>query len=122
MTADELLLHLRSLEERLLDPSVRRSPEELNSLLAAEFIEYGASGRSFTREQIVSELATEAPATLTLSDVQLRFSSDTSALLTYTAARTDALGTRTSLRSSFWILRDGRWQMLFHQGTRISAA
>jgi catechol 2,3-dioxygenase-like lactoylglutathione lyase family enzyme len=27
-----------------------------------------------------------------------------------------------SLRSSLWVMRDGRWQMLFHQGTTIPGA
>jgi len=26
-----------------------------------------------------------------------------------------------SLRSSLWVRRDNRWQMVFHQGTRLAA-
>jgi hypothetical protein len=42
------------------------------------------------------------------------------ALVTYRAIRAapGALAVQ-SLRSSIWACRDGRWQMLFHQGTRI---
>ena len=39
--------HLRTLEERLLQPDVRRSAQAVASLLADEFVEFGSSGRVF---------------------------------------------------------------------------
>jgi hypothetical protein len=41
--------------------------------------------------------------------------------VTYRAVRRDESDHSevASLRSSLWVIRDGRWQMLFHQGTRV---
>jgi hypothetical protein len=49
----------RKLEERLLRPDVRSSAEQLDKLLADEFIEFGSSGRVFNKEQIIGTLAYE---------------------------------------------------------------
>jgi hypothetical protein len=51
--------HFRNLEERLLRPAVRRSPDEADKLLAMDFIEFGSSGAVSNRQQIVDRLATE---------------------------------------------------------------
>lgn len=113
---DELLF----LESRLLDPAVRRSPGAVKQLLADEFTEFGSSGRIFTKEQILLELSSEPAASLSISDFKLRFADRESALVTYRSTRIDNAGAqRIALRSSFWIRRDARWQMLFHQGTRL---
>ena len=42
------------------------------------------------------------------------------ALLIYRSTRTTTLQAATrALRSSLWVHRDNRWQMIFHQGTPI---
>jgi glyoxylase I family protein len=43
------------------------------------------------------------------------------ALVTYSIRREDSQPVHT-LRSSIWQLRDGRWQLVFHQGTRTSTS
>lgn len=50
---------LQRLEERLLDPKVRRDPKEVSALLAEEFKEIGASGRRYTRGEILALLKEE---------------------------------------------------------------
>ncbi|HEV2279484.1 MAG TPA: nuclear transport factor 2 family protein [Acidobacteriaceae bacterium] len=110
--ADEL----RLLEERLLDPEVRRDRTAVASLLTPEFLEYGSSGRVFTRDEVLELLACEEPICIQLSDYVARLLAPHVAIVTWRAIRPD--GTQ-SLRSSLWIRRDGRWQMLFHQGTPV---
>jgi len=118
-TGRELVDELLALESRLLDPAVRRSRETVDLLLAEEFTEFGSSGRIFTKEQILIELSSEPVVSFSISDFKLRFAHHESALVTYLSVRTDETGARhIALRSSFWIHRDARWQMLFHQGTR----
>jgi hypothetical protein len=112
--------HLRSLEEQLLDPATRTSPAQLNHLLAPDFLEFGSSGRTFTRAEILAALASELPAAiLHLSDFNLQASAPGWALVTYRSTRITPAASRSALRSSTWIHRDGRWQLLFHQGTLI---
>jgi hypothetical protein len=51
--ADALASHLRALETSLLQPDVRKS-KQLVALLAEEFIEFGTSGRVYTKEDLGS--------------------------------------------------------------------
>jgi hypothetical protein len=113
---DELQTLLLAYEQQLLDPSVRREPATASALLAEDFREFGSSGRSFDRSAILDLLASEPPSTqpvATISDFALtRFGAD-AALVTYRATHP----TRITLRSSLWVCREGRWLLLFHQGT-----
>lgn len=114
-----LIDHLRSLEEQLLDPATRTSASGLTHLLAPEFVEFGSSGRCFTRPETIAALASDPPSTsLHLTDFNLHASTPSWALVTYRCTRQSATGTKhASLRSSTWVHRDDRWQLLFHQGT-----
>jgi hypothetical protein len=52
----------RELEERLMQPSVRGSPEQVAQLLADDFVEVGKSGRVYDKQQIMELLQREQPA------------------------------------------------------------
>jgi hypothetical protein len=114
--------HLKELEERLLDPTVRRNAALGASLLAEDFIEFGSSGRSFDKTSILEELKNEPtrPAPI-LSDFSARTLAPEVALVTYRTTRLDnsGQGTAHAWRSSIWVNRAGSWQMTFHQGTPI---
>jgi hypothetical protein len=118
-----LTAHLQHLEERLLDPIVRRDPAQLDALLADDFREFGSSGRSYTKADMLDFLHSEPTSifTLSLRDFTLQLLSPTIALATYLSTRRDhATGKTTeALRSSIWTLQNDTWQMRFHQGTRI---
>jgi hypothetical protein len=119
-SSQELAAHLFDLEQQLLEPSTRRDSTALTSLLAEDFREFGSSGRICTRQQIIDALAAESPRTITLSDPLCQQLADDIVLLTYRSTRTTALKTASqALRSSLWVYRDNRWQMLVHPGTRI---
>lgn len=47
--------HLRQLEEQLLDPVLRKNREHVANLLIDDFVEFGASGRIFHKEDILPE-------------------------------------------------------------------
>jgi hypothetical protein len=116
-SSQEFAAHLFRLEQQLLQPSTRRDAAALTSLLAEDFREFGSSGRIYTRQQIIDALETESPHTILLSDPLCQQVAEEVALLTY---RTAAPRTAShALRSSLWVYRDDRWQMIFHQGTRI---
>jgi hypothetical protein len=115
---------IRDLEESLLDPRIRRSREALHELLADEFLEFGSSGRRYTKAEIVEALVAETAVAprFTLSDFSLLVIAPGAALATY---RAEARGANQpepqhSLRSSIWTFRSGRWQLVFHQGTGIA--
>ncbi|UWZ85031.1 nuclear transport factor 2 family protein [Occallatibacter riparius] len=112
---------LRRLEQSLLDLAVRRDGDRLRQLLSDDFLEFGSSGRVWTRKSIIDMLATETnffpPA---IEEFECTFLSEKVALVTYRTVRTDAkTGERlSSLRSSVWTRQNGEWRMRFHQGTR----
>lgn len=112
----------RRLEERLLDPANRISEADVANLLADEFIEFGSSGRVFGKQQILEELRSEPPVERSLTDFSARSLAPGVVLVTYRASRRDLDGqsAMTSLRTSIWKRIDGRWQMVFHQGTASS--
>ena len=108
----------RQLEERLLQAEVRQSAPELAELLADDFIEFGSSGRVFNKSQIIASLSHETPERRSLTEFKAVFLAPGVVLTTYRAFRHRATDTPiTSLRSSIWKLIEGRWQMIFHQGT-----
>jgi hypothetical protein len=110
--------HLRQLEEDLFRPEVRNNTEKTSAYLAEEFREFGSSGRIYTKAEILAELSSESPRTITLASFQCEALAPDVALVTYRSTRTVALGIPVHAnRSSLWVFRQGRWQMLFHQGT-----
>jgi hypothetical protein len=112
-----LLDELVRLEETLLRLGPACDRACIESLLAADFVEFGASGRVWDRAAILEELELPRERSFTLTDAACRPLGADAALLTYRIP-----GRRESLRSSLWARRDGRWQMLFHQGTLVPPA
>jgi hypothetical protein len=117
-----LTAHLQHLEGRLLDPAVRSDPAQLAALLADDFREFGSSGRSYTKAEILAHLTAEPSDafSLSLNDFAVQLLAPGVALATYRSTRRDhATGETTeALRSSIWTLQNDTWQMRFHQGTR----
>ena len=114
---NETLCHmLLSLEERLLDPEVRRDGGRLAALLADDFREFGKSGRVYDRESILALLAVEVAQAISIEAFTAELLGPEAALATYISQTVDGQRVR---RSSVWIYRQGRWQMLFHQGTAL---
>ena len=112
---------LRSLEEALLNPSLRRDSSAVLDLLSEDFREFGSSGRIWNRDQIVELLANETYSPVRVEDFRCETLAENVVLVTYRAVRTDA-GTGTpmsSLRSSIWIKEAKIWRVRFHQGTRV---
>lgn len=122
MRDDEIGEELRELEERLLQPDFRRSRLAVSALLADDFVEYGSSGRIFDKEQILDLLGTEPEQPTALADFDARAMSPDVVLVTYRCIRPDGPPERGAafLRSSLLVRREGRWQMVFHQGTRAA--
>jgi hypothetical protein len=120
--AEDVSSHLRRLEEALLDPGVRSDRTRVGELLADDFVEFGASGRIWKRDEILELLAGETPEPIAMADYACALLADDVALITYRAWRTDArTGTQSSsLRSSIWTKKPEEWRLRFHQGTRTS--
>ena len=120
MPTEPLLSVLRALECELHEPRVRRDRARLEELLHPSFSEFGRSGNTYTKAEIVAlSLNQEEAVRVHAQDFYVRVLAEGMALLTYKSAQVTDGGVleRPSLRSSLWKLGASGWQLLFHQGT-----
>ena len=113
---------VRRAELRLLEPEVRADAKDLAILLHPEFHEIGASGRRWTRAEVIQEFAQYEPVSdnpnVVVQDMSVQSVSGGVVLVTYRTIEPE----RSVLRSSLWV-RDSKpsegesWQIIFHQGT-----
>jgi hypothetical protein len=110
---------LERLELLLMDDEVRRDRERVGALLTHDFVEFGSSGRVWTREATLGLLATETYTPPRAEGFAFRLLGSDVALVTYRTMRKDVAGEETvTLRCSIWVRESGSWQVCFHQGTR----
>ena len=121
----ELLRTLKPLEIELHQAETRREPARLEELLHPDFEEFGRSGRTYSRSEVVAEFAdcSDFPD-IQAGDFSATAIGERAALLTYVSAHCAHSGERHrhTLRSSLWLLCDGHWQLRFHQGTPTEGA
>ena len=115
---------IRQLEEKLHRPEIRQSPKAVAALLAKGFVEFGSSGTIYDdKDELIAQMAKEKAEKLSSAviacDYSFRSISPDAVLVTYRAIRAikEDSPARHVLRSSIWQRIDGRWQMVFHQGT-----
>jgi glyoxylase I family protein len=118
MANEALEARLHRLESAL----ARRDPElldgdsrTLGQLIADDFLELGASGRTWRAADVRATLANEAPRDVPMAEFAVMRLAPTVALVTY-----ESRDPRHARRSSLWIRRNRRWQMVFHQGTLVA--
>jgi hypothetical protein len=105
-------------EMELLRPEVRADRQRLEALLDDDFVEIGATGRIWTRDELIAELfASPALDDLDVSDVAVRTVAPDVVLVTYTTSRADI----RVRRSAWWRSSGTGWRCIFHQGTRIAS-
>jgi hypothetical protein len=121
---DEITAQLFALEEALLDPAVRRDRARVSELVADDFVEFGSSGRVWTRDAILDLLEAEKNfIPPSVEEMACRSLGEGVMLVTYRTVRFNMdTGVRsTTLRSSVWTNGSRKWQIRFHQGTRADS-
>lgn len=120
---ENLKAKLIELEEHLFKAETRASYGELDELIADEFTEIGGSGVRFGKKEALERLPSELPPKISASEYELRHLAPNCAQLLYKAVMVKGGETTAiySLRCSIWSLINGRWQMIFHQGTLCKA-
>ncbi|SER59795.1 ribonuclease HI [Propionibacterium cyclohexanicum] len=103
-------------ERELLTDAVRSNAARLRVLLHPEFVEYGSSGRIWTRNRLMAQIEPLGGSTRLEVLGSARLGPD-ALLLRWRATSPSG----TSLRSSVWVRDDSlgrpRWRLLFCQGT-----
>ena len=111
--------HFFELETALHKREVRSSAKAVSELLADEFVEFGSSGRVYDKPAIIEALKNETgDPQITVEEFSVRDLASDVVLVTYKSKPAESQEV-TALRSSIWKRIGGRWQMVFHQGTRI---
>jgi hypothetical protein len=112
MAAD--LEEIIELELALLTPAVRHDRSAVAALLHSDFREVGASGRTWTRAEILDELARSSDrGSPEVSEVKAVELADRVVLITFTTATTE----RTVHRCSIWVSDGAAWSVIYHQAT-----
>lgn len=111
-------IELRRLEELLMNPVARKERRQVADLLDDDFVEFGSSGRVWTKEAILEVFATETRTPMEIEDFACHLLAEDLALVMYRAVRMgDSMERRTTLRSSIWRRDSTSWKIRFHQGT-----
>lgn len=110
---------LRALEETLWRAETRFDPELMDQTFAANFVEFGRSGRRYERADMIFEPDSDAviDARLPLPDYSVELIAPDVALATYTSEVRYGDELERGRRSSLWTRVEGRWKLRFHQGT-----
>lgn len=103
--------HLLQYEQQILE----RRAEDFASLLADDFFEFGSSGRTWTKQQVIDELSGSPAVQATIVDFRISWLAPDAVLATFRIVKGEGPG--GSLRSSIWRQSQGKWQLIFHQGT-----
>jgi ribonuclease HI len=104
---------VEALERELLGPEVRGDIGRTGVLLHPEFMEIGSSGRVWTRDAMMMALEEDPGERTELEVLGADRIGNDAVLLTYRSYARSG----TILRSSLWVLDNGRWRLRFHQGT-----
>ena len=106
--------HLRQLEEKLLKPEIRTSQINEEGYAIAGLFHSQVIDRVLYKDVMIGEEGIGV-VKMTLSDFDIHPLSEGIVLATYRIFNEEK--NQHTLRSSIWKLKDGRWQMIFHQGT-----
>lgn len=123
--SDKLLEQLRSLETELHQDETRRNRKRMDMLLHRDFVEFGRSGKRYSRADVLEEFgAGSALPAVEARHFDLVVLGEGAALLRYVSAHRNGNGDpeRPTLRSSVWVRTAAGWQIRFHQGTPTTQA
>jgi hypothetical protein len=117
-----VLEELRRREPIFHRPEFASNRADFEQMTSPGYWEVGASGRRYSRDFILHTLEQNPPvdaraAGWQSSDHQCRRLSPDTCLFTYTLRQ----GERLTRRATIWQKSPGGWQILYHQGTVVSA-
>jgi len=114
---------IKNFETELLQPEIRKSTERLDELIADEFTEIGESGKQYNKRDIFDALPKQSGIKFFLSNFKATEISFDVVLATFELEKeiSESGEKIMSLRSSIWKNKDGRWQIIYHQGTPLKS-
>jgi len=107
---------LRDLEESLWRAETRFDRAHMERVLAPDFVEFGRSGRTYSRADTLASPAVPIGGALPLEEFAVRELDRDTVLVTYVSRVGDAHPDLAN-RASIWSRSAGGWRLRFHQGT-----
>jgi hypothetical protein len=108
---------LTRLEEAMWREETRFDKAFMERALAPDFFEFGRSGRTYTRQQILDFPREPIDAQLPLEDFRVRLLDANTAQVTYNSKVRNQGVVEFGRRSSIWSRSGDTWVLRFHQGT-----
>lgn len=110
---------LQALEESLWRAETRFDDARMGRLFAEDFLEFGRSGRIYTRDEMLlgNGATTEIEAVLPLPEFRIRKLSDEIYQVLYVSKVRYGATLEIGNRSSLWRRKTDGWELCFHQGT-----
>ena len=109
----DMVEQFRARETAMWTTATRSDRTWMAAHLSPTFTEFGRSGRSYTRDEILELVVGEIDVVLPLPHFAARRLDDDVVLVTYRSISSD----NHSNRASVWVRRVDRWLLEFHQGT-----
>jgi hypothetical protein len=106
---------LTALEHAMWDELTRGDRSWMATHLTEDFSEFGYSGRTYTRDEVLDQPV--GPISVSLHDLTVRAVGRDAALVTYRSEEPRGWANR----SSSWRRAGGAWRLAFHQGTPTTA-
>lgn len=110
---------LEDLETKLWEAKTRFNKKWMENVLSPTFFEFGRSGRTYNREQILSVKGNSIQSELPLKNFAIRLINENIAQVTYISIVNYEEGLEKGLRSSIWQRTANGWLLEFHQGTPL---
>jgi hypothetical protein len=107
-----------SLERLMLEDEVRHSIRHLERLLHDDFKEIGSSGRVYNKTMMIDMMMREdrrGQSDVVIREFRVTELAPDCTLVTYRTVGASA----QVRRSSVWVNENGRWRLVFHQGTKL---
>lgn len=108
---------LTQLEEDMWREGTRYDLAFQERRFAPDFIEFGRSGRVYSREQAICTEPRPILAALPLPNLSVRLLDTNTAQVAYESRVTDGSTVQYAHRSSIWSRIEEIWVLRFHQGT-----
>lgn len=113
--------NIKDLELQLLDPKVRKNKKILKELIDDNFVEIASTGIVINKNDVLDSLPKENKIEWKVFNMKVSEIAEGLFLVTYKATKSILRNNTkiSSLRSSIWNNYNGKFKIIFHQGTLI---
>ena len=119
---DSVKTEIEILERRLINISPNHDAQEIETLVADDFIEIGTSGRVYRKADVLIYRHEDDSLQVTILEFVVAALSKDIVCATYKTlkSRSTEDSKEQALRSSIWRRTATGWQIVFHQGTLVA--